>query len=226
MSQTFFSALRKALPLSLLVALPVLAQAQSQEMARVLSSTPVVNQVAVPRQVCSQSQVITSAPRSGAGALVGAVAGGAIGSTVGGGSGRALATAVGVIGGAMIGDSMEPAGPAMVQPVTYCTQQIAYENRVTAYNVIYEYAGRQYSIQLANDPGPYLPLQVTPSVAAAPPMVAPPVVLSDPVISGPVYLSSPYPSRVWYGPPAYGPRVSLRFGEGAGWGGHHHRHWR
>lgn len=219
--------LYKAVPMSLLAALPLVAAAQYQEMARVISSTPVMTQVAVPRQICSQSQVLMGAPKSGAGALLGAVAGGAVGNNIGGGSGRALATAVGVIGGAMVGDSMESAPPPVVRPVTSCTQQIAYEQRVSAWNVIYEYAGRQYSIQTPNDPGPYLPIQVSPGVAAmAPPpaVIAPPVIVSAPVISAPVYGGPAYPSSVWYGSPA----ISLRYGYGyrGGWDGHdrHDRH--
>ena len=218
------SFLCKAAPVSLLAALPLVAAAQYQEMARVISSTPIMTQVAVPRQVCGQSQVVMAAPKSGAGALLGAVAGGAVGNNIGGGSGRALATAVGVIGGAMVGDSMESAPPPMVRPVTTCTQQVAYEQRVSAWNVIYEYAGRQYSIQMPNDPGPYLPIQVGPGVAAVAP---PPVIVSAPVISAPVYAAPAYPSSVWYG----GPAISLRYGYRGGWEDsyrhhRHHDHWR
>lgn len=226
---------------------PLVGHAQSQEMARVISSTPVVTQVAAPQQVCSQSQVITAAPKSGAGALIGAVAGGAIGSNIGGGSGRALATAVGVIGGAIVGDSMESAPTPVYQPVTSCTQQVSYENRVTAYNVVYEYAGKQYSIQLPNDPGPYLPVRISPTVAAAPAVTtAPPV--APVVVSPPVVVTQPYPAAypstyppVYYAPPVYygSPAVSFRWSYGSGWGGgwgghhhnrhhghHHHRDWR
>ena len=78
---------------ALLTLAPMLTHAQSQEMARVISCTPVVSQVASPQQVCTQSQVLTTAPKSGVGSLLGAVAGGVIGSQIGGGSGRALATA-------------------------------------------------------------------------------------------------------------------------------------
>ena len=228
MSPTF-SSLNKLVSLPLLAALPLMAQAQSQEMARVVSSTPVITQVAAPRQVCSQSQVIMAAPKSGAGALVGAVAGGALGSTIGGGSGRALATAVGLIGGAMVGDNMESSPPPVVQPTTSCTQQVAYENRVTAYNVVYEYAGKQYSVQLPENPGAYLPIQIGPSVAPAPAAVqaptvySPPVVVPAPVVA-PVYVGAPYPvyaGPVWYGPPA----VSFRWSYGSGWGGHRHHHY-
>lgn len=218
--------------LTLLASLPLHSQAQSQEVARVISSTPIVTQVSAPRQVCHETQVITTAPKSGAGALMGAIAGGAIGSQIGGGSGRALATAAGVVGGAIFGDNVEGAPQPVSRPVTTCGMQNSYENRVTAYNVVYEYAGKQYSIQLPNDPGPYLPIQVTPSVVAAPPVtVAPPTVITAPVVTTPVYVTSPYPSQVWYGPsvypapyygPGYGPAVSLRFGYGGGYGGHRH----
>ena len=158
-----------SLIVSLVSGLPMLAHAQSQEMARVLSSTPVVTQVSQPRQVCGETHVITAAPKSGAGALMGAIAGGAIGNSIGGGSGRALATAAGIIGGAIFGDSIETAPAPLRQQMTSCTTQISYENRVTAYNVVYEYGGKQYSIQLPNDPGPYLPVNITPSILAAPP---------------------------------------------------------
>jgi hypothetical protein len=41
------------------------------------------------------------------------------------------------------------------------------ENRVVAYNVVYEYAGRQYSTQMPQDPGRWVPVSVRP-VSAAP----------------------------------------------------------
>ena len=188
------------------------ANAQSQEMARVLSSIPVVTQVSVPRQVCGETHVITSSPKSGAGAVMGAIAGGAIGNNIGGGSGRALATAAGVIGGAIFGDSIEGAPPSVARPVTSCTNQISFENRVTAYNVVYEYGGKQYSIQLPNDPGPYLPVQVTPSVIAAPPMTSTTIVTSTPVITRPMVVTSSaapplYAPLPLYAPPMYAPRM-------------------
>lgn len=37
-----------------------------------------------------------------------------------------------------------------------------YENRTVAYNVVYEYAGKQYAVQMPNDPGPSIQLQLTP----------------------------------------------------------------
>jgi hypothetical protein len=137
---------------------------------------------------------------------MGAIAGGAIGNNIGGGSGRAIATAAGVIGGAIFGDSIEGAPPPVARQVTSCTNQISYENRITAYNVVYEYGGKQYSIQLPNDPGPYLPVQVTPSVVAAPPMNSTTIVTSTPVITHPMVITS-IAAPPLYAPPMYAPRM-------------------
>lgn len=162
----------------LMLAAPAL---HAQETARVISSIPVLQQVAVPRQVCSTQQVQVEQPKTGAGGLMGAIAGGAVGNQVGGGSGRALATMAGVIGGAILGDRIEGQPAPRLQDQTTCSTQTVYENRTVGYNVTYEYAGRQYQVQMPQDPGPTLPVQVTPMVPGAssqpwqPPLSSPPV---------------------------------------------------
>ncbi len=138
------------------------AQGTPQEMGRVISSTPVVSQVGVPRQVCSNESVPVQSQKSGAGAIMGGLAGGAIGNAVGGGGGRAAATMLGIFGGAILGDRIEGGGPTQYQTVQNCTSQTFYENRTTSYNVVYEYAGKQYAVQMPNDPGQFVRLQVTP----------------------------------------------------------------
>ena len=155
------------------ICLPVLASAclafaaQADEYARVVSTTPIVQQVAVPRQVCSQQQVTTQPHKSGAGAVMGAIAGGTIGSALGGrGSDRALGTAIGAFGGAIFGDKIEGAPPPEVRTVQTCNNQNFYESRVVAYNVLYEYAGKQYTVQMPQDPGPTLRLQITPMISS------------------------------------------------------------
>lgn len=221
--------LATASSLSLLCLLPLSSQAQQQELARVVSSTPVMQQVAVQQQVCSNSQVWVQPQKSGAGALMGAIAGGAIGSQIGGGTGKALAIGAGVIGGAILGDSIEGQPAGYAQPVTSCGTQTRYENRITAYNVVYEYAGRQYSLQTPTPPGEWIPVNVTPATAqSAPPPVAvapAPVVVSQPVIT--TYPTVVYPAPYYYGP-SYGSGVSVRYSYGHGWGGHGHGHghWR
>ena len=207
-------------------------------LARVISSTPVVQQVAVPRQVCSQEAVMTQAPPSGAGALMGAIAGGAAGNAIGNGSGRAVATMIGLVGGAMVGDRIE--GPRnQLQNVQQCSTQTFYENRASHFNVVYEYQGTQYSAQMPNDPGLHLRLRVTPvgAIEAAPQAFAPqpqsyypPVqVQPQPVyvqpVAAPVYYPAYAPSP--YYAPSYPPiGLSLNFGYSRGFGGRHHGHWR
>ena len=163
----FTRALASTLTGGLLSALAVCLPAQAQEIGNVISRTPVYQQVAVPRQVWTQTQVSVPGQTSGAGALMGAVAGGAIGNSMGKGEGRALATMIGVIGGAIAGDKVEGPQAAQTQTQQTCTTQQVYENRLMGYNVVYEFAGKQYTVQLPKDPGPTIKLQITP-ISAAP----------------------------------------------------------
>ncbi len=212
-------------------------------LARVISSTPVVQQVAVPRQVCNNQPMVVESPRTGGGAVLGAIAGGAVGNAIGNGGGRALATAIGLVGGAMVGDRIEGGNP-QVQNVQQCGTQTFYENRASHYNVVYEYQGTQYNTQMVTDPGQYVRLQVTPvgAISSAPqpgfpsqpqayvqpapqagttyvqPAVAAPVIYQ----AAPVYYPQPYYySRPYYAP--YYPPIGLSFNLGYSRG---HRHWR
>ena len=159
------------------------ANVQAQEVGRVISSTPVIQQVAVPRQVCSNSQVVTPGQKSGAGAAMGAIAGGAIGNSMGQGSGRAAATMLGLFGGAILGEKVEGAPAPEVRNIQNCTNQVFYENRTAGYHVVYEFAGKQYTVQMPSDPGPTVRLQITPMV---PPPSATPVTLPSTPLPLPV----------------------------------------
>lgn len=133
-----------------------------QETARVVSSTPVMQQIAVPRQVCQEEVVTTPGQKSGAGALMGGIAGGAMGNAIGGGNGRAAATVLGLFGGAILGDKIEGSPPPESRLVQHCGTQTFYETRTVGYHVVYEYAGKQYSVQMPYDPGNAIQLQITP----------------------------------------------------------------
>lgn len=141
--------------------------ASAEEVGRVITSTPVTQQVAVPRQVCSNQPVAMQQPNTGAGAVMGGIAGGAMGNAIGGGSGRAAATVIGLIGGAIVGNNIEGSG-SYVQNVQQCGTQTFYENRTVAYNVVYEYAGKEFSVQMPYDPGPTIRLQLTPMASTEP----------------------------------------------------------
>ena len=95
--------------------------ANAQELGRVLSATPVIQQIAVPRQVCTNQPIAVQQPNTGAGAVMGGIAGGALGNQIGGGSGRAAATVLGVVGGALLGNNIEGRGQQQVQNVPQCT---------------------------------------------------------------------------------------------------------
>lgn len=138
-----------------------LAQA-STERARVLSSTPIYETVSVPREVCRAEQVVERGRSSGAGAVMGGIAGGAMGNAIGDGSGRAIATVVGLIGGAVLGDRIEGRGPSTTRVVERCSTEYVSEQRPAGYNVVYEYAGRQYNMQTPERPGRFIQVDVTP----------------------------------------------------------------
>lgn len=212
----------------LLAAAPLLpAQAQQgSEYARVISSVPVIQQVAVPQQVCSTQPVAVEQQKSGAGALMGAVAGGAVGNQIGSGGGRAVATMAGLLGGAMLGNRIEGSPGVAVQNQTTCSTQTVYENRTVGYNVTYEYAGRQYQVQTPQDPGPNIRVQVSPVLPTAPMAPAPVVVPARPIsMAAPVVVAQ---APVYAAPPYYGGAFPVGFYAtvGTGWGSHHHHHGR
>ncbi|HYW58113.1 MAG TPA: hypothetical protein VE934_14230 [Polaromonas sp.] len=246
--------MKKSIVLSAVVAATSLACASASAMdilARVISSTPVVQQVSVPRQVCTTQPMITESPRSGAGAMMGALAGGAMGNAVGDGGGRAIATMIGLVGGAIIGNNIE--GPnQQLQNVQQCGMQTSYENRTSHYNVVYEYASKQYTVQMLNDPGHYVRLQVTPVGAVPAPQpnvqqgyvqpyqpqvqqmqqaypqqpvyVQPAQVQPVYVQQAPVVVYPGYYSRPYY--PPIGMSINFGYSRGGHYRHRHHGHWR
>lgn len=173
-------------------------------------------------------QVVVQQPKSGAGALIGAIAGGAMGNAVGGGGGKVAATMLGIFGGAVVGDRVEGSPLTQVQNVQRCGTQTFYENRAVAYNVVYEYAGKEYSVQMPSDPGPTIALQIAP-VGVSAQMAAPSGIT--------IYQQQQHygqPANVLVAPPVYPgyyarpyhPPVGVEpdFGYGDGYRGR--RHWR
>ena len=184
---------RTALPFILLATAAAATTVSAQETARVVSSTPVTQQVGVPRQACAT--VATGAPPQ-------------------------------------------------------CSTQTIYENRTVGYKVIYEYAGKQYAVQLPQDPGPTLQLRVSVAPNPAPtsgaqPQAMPVTALSDPapyadsnavmmapstttVVQAPAYVYyDNYPGYVGYYNSPYvgfwGPSIALGFYggyRGGFYGGH------
>ena len=165
----------KSIALLSVAALSVATAAGAQEFGHVLSSTPVIGQVALPQQVCHDTTVVVPGRQSGAGAALGAVTGAVIGSTVGQGNGRVVGSVIGMVGGAVIGDRLASRDADQFQQVRQCTTHTTFENRVLHYDVVYEYAGQRYTARMPHDPGPTVQVQVTP-VGVAVTRTVPPLV--------------------------------------------------
>ena len=161
--------MQKALSTCAVAALAALGSgAQAQDIdARVISTTPVVQQVQVPRTVCNNQPMLVQQPSTGGGAVIGSIAGGLLGSLVGGGMGTVVATGLGIVTGAAVGDNLERRGPGYVQMAQGCNTETVAENRTLGYNVTYEYGGSQRTVQMASDPGPTVRLQIAPVGAIA-----------------------------------------------------------
>ena len=144
----------------------------AQDTARVVSTSPILQQVTVARQVCSNDQ----------------------GST---------------------------------------TQHFD-ENQPVAYPVVYEYGGKQYTVQMPHDPGPTLQLQISPLVASTQGNLPATVTYPQPAYPAPAYMVAPplYYDAGYYGYYAQPNYLPLAAFLGLGWAisasnhGHYRGHWR
>ena len=196
--------------------------AQAADFASVVSSTPVIVSVPVPRQQCSDGQQFVQQRPSGAGALIGAIAGGVIGHNLGNDVGRAAATVFGAVAGAVVGDQVEAANsPVTEVPVRRCQTISSYENRTVGYDVIYDYAGQRYSARMARDPGRQLAVNVQPAEGGSAPAPADYGREGTPVPSN----SAPQPAYyeplqpVYYAPPPVYVTPVIGFGYYGGYRG-------
>jgi hypothetical protein len=120
------------------------------------------------------------------------------------------------MGGAILGDQVEGPGPERVQNVQRCAVQNFYENRTVGYHVVYEFAGRQYSVQMPNEPGPTIALQVSPVGAG---LVAQAPAAPEQLQPAPNTYVTVQPPSVYYAP-YYRPWI-VPFG----WYAHGHERW-
>ncbi len=138
--------------------------------ARVRSVQPQYDSVTVPRQECSsqfvnETQRITG-DRNYGGAVLGGVAGAVVGNQVGKGHGREAATALGAVLGAFTGDRVSNRDrgdryETVPREVTTCQTVNDVQQRLTGYQVSYEYRGQQFTALLPQNPGPYLQVRVS-----------------------------------------------------------------
>jgi len=92
--------------------------------------------------------------------------------------------------------------------VQHCRTEMVTEDRNIGYKVVYEYAGRQHTVQLPFPPGATIPLEVNISVRGAAPAPGVLAYSSDPevverVVRDRVYVEWPYYDGSYYPGPYY-----------------------
>ena len=158
--------------LSLLTSAALAAHADTYfDNAQVRSVQAQYESVAVPRQECT-SQWINEPrrierSRNYGGAVVGGLAGALVGNQVGNGHGREAATALGAVLGAFTGDRVgnrdrgDERYEQVPRQVQTCQTVSDVQQRLTGYQVSYEYRGQQFSTVLPENPGPNLQVRVS-----------------------------------------------------------------
>ena len=138
--------------------------------ARVRSVQPQYENVTVPRQECSSQWVNETrridGPRSYGGAVIGGVAGAILGNQLGRGHGREAGTALGAVVGAFAGDRIDNRDRGdryeeVPREVTTCHMVNDVQQRLTGYQVSYEYRGQQFTALLPQNPGANLQVRVS-----------------------------------------------------------------
>lgn len=158
------------------VLLPLLASAALSahadtyvDTARVRSVQPQYETVAVPRQECSSQWINETQRIEGqrhyGGAVIGGVAGAVLGNQLGKGHGREAATALGAVVGAFTGDRFSNRGgdryEQVPRQVQTCQTVNDMQQRLTGYQVAYEYRGQQFVALMPQDPGRELQVRVS-----------------------------------------------------------------
>jgi uncharacterized protein YcfJ len=136
------------------------------QMARVLSATPNIERFVETRQQCSEQvqQVTTQGSSNLGGVLVGSVIGGVAGSAIGKGSGKTIATATGAALGAQVARNYGEQPTTTTKVVQVCQPVNTVREQVRDYSVRYEWEGREYSVNLPQNPGPWLRVNTSHSV--------------------------------------------------------------
>lgn len=136
------------------------------QMARVLSATPNIERFVETRQQCSEQvqQVTTQGSSNLGGVLVGSLIGGVAGSAIGKGTGKTIATATGAALGAQVARNYGEQPTTTSKVVQVCQPVSMVREQVRDYHVRYEWDGREYSVNLPQNPGAWLRVNTSHSV--------------------------------------------------------------
>ena len=143
--------------LAILAMLPLTVLGQSLHFTATVVRTVPIHQIITETLQQCVTETVTPTEKGAGGAIVGAIVGGVVGNQIGGGSGRDIATGVGVITGAVLGDNMQNA-PRTQQR---CTPIQNSRSVIVGYDVTWEYLGRRVTQRMDRDPGQYVTVTVT-----------------------------------------------------------------
>lgn len=148
---------------------------QDYTYAQVVDVQPIYESYQVPenRRVCDNNTRRNSSNvqhrSNGGGAILGGIIGGIIGNRFGKGHGRRAATAAGVIVGSAIGSNKKHNNNRYDRRsnsrACYTQRDYRVEQRITGYDVSYDYDGKIYQTVLQNHPGDRVRIQVSVQVA-------------------------------------------------------------
>ena len=128
--------------------------AQSQQYARVLDASPIVDRVTQREEVCWPKD--GRRDRGIEGAVLGAIVGGALGNQVGKGDGRKAATVAGALAGAVVGRDIDRRDRDRYR----CEWRNVPRETVIGYDAKYRSSGRADIGQVPYEPGRRIPVIV------------------------------------------------------------------
>lgn len=139
------------------------SQAHANQLAKVISSTPIYEKIPVIQTECTKSYIeepiYSYNPNN---AMVGAIAGGLIGSVISPHSGKNAA--IGALGGAIIGSQIKSHSHSQYiqKPVANCQDITHYQNKMVGYEISYLLNGIVYSTTTNTYPGSYIEVNESP----------------------------------------------------------------
>lgn len=132
--------------------------AEINDVADVVSSTPIFRQVREMRQECYDEQIQESTPESKSyvGPIIGGITGGLLGNQVGHGNGQMAATAGGAIIGTIVGsnvaNSSDTQPKTQIRTIQRCRPITSIREVISGYDVIYSYNGKEGHTFMQNQP--------------------------------------------------------------------------
>lgn len=138
----------------------------SGEYAEVVSASPAMKQVSIPREECRDQVVSTKKPvkdpKQITGTVAGAVIGGILGNQVGDGRGKDIATVAAAVGGGYAGNKIQENiqdNSVDQQVKTVCSTVYDQREEQDGFNVTYRLDGQERTVHMDYNPGRKIPVE-------------------------------------------------------------------